>query len=153
MFYLIHVLAVLEPESQIRGVVVIMDYNNLGMKQVKALSPSFSLLLLSFIQEAMPLRLKEVHIVRQPFIFNVVWNIFKPFIKAKLSGRVSEIVFASFYWIMGFIIVLQDLSQGTYWSKGPLGICENNYSFFDHQMMFSRRNNAESGIMCDSTTP
>lgn len=66
-----------------------MDYDGLGLKQVKALTPSFSLLLLSFIQEAMPLRLKEVHMVKQPFIFNMVWAIFKPFIKEKLKNRVS----------------------------------------------------------------
>lgn len=90
IFYLIHELAVLEPESQIRGIVVIMDFKDLGMKQVKALSPSFSLLLLSFIQDAMPLRLKEIHIVQQPFIFNMVWTIFKPFIREKLKKRVSS---------------------------------------------------------------
>lgn len=90
IFFLIHELAVLEPETQIKGVVVIMDYKNLGMRQVKALSPSFSLLLLSFIQDAMPLRLKEVHMVNEPYIFNLVWNIFKPFIRDKLKKRVSH---------------------------------------------------------------
>lgn len=89
LFFLIHEAAVLEPETQVRGVVVIMDYDGLGMKQVRALSPSFSMKLLSFIQDAMPLRLKEVHMVKQPFIFNMVWTIFKPFIKEKLKNRVS----------------------------------------------------------------
>lgn len=88
LFYLIHEAAVLEPETQIKGVVVIMDYNGLGMKQVKALSPSFSMKLLSFIQDAMPLRLKEVHMVKEPFVFNLVWNIFKPFIRDKLKKRI-----------------------------------------------------------------
>ncbi|XP_018569362.1 clavesin-1 [Anoplophora glabripennis] len=88
LFYLIHEAAVLEPTTQIRGAVVIMDYNGLGLTQVKALSPSFSLKLLSFIQDAMPLRLKEVHMVKQPFIFNMVWTIFKPLIRAKLKNRI-----------------------------------------------------------------
>lgn len=88
MFYLIHEAAILEPETQIKGVVVIMDFEGLGMKQVRAFSPSFSFRLLSFIQEAMPLRLKEVHMVKQPFIFNMVWQIFKPFIKEKLGKRI-----------------------------------------------------------------
>ncbi|XP_074040139.1 retinaldehyde-binding protein 1 isoform X2 [Leptinotarsa decemlineata] len=88
MFYLIHELAVLEPETQIKGVVVIMDYNGMGMKQVKGLGPAFSLLLLSFIQDAMPLRLKEVHMVKEPFVFNMVWQIFKPFIRQKLKSRI-----------------------------------------------------------------
>jgi hypothetical protein len=87
IFYLIHLAALQEPQSQICGVVVIMDFSGLGMKQVKGLSPAFSLRLLTFIQEAMPLRLKEVHIVNQPFLFNVVWQMFKPFVKDKLKKR------------------------------------------------------------------
>ena len=42
----------------------------------------------------MPLRLKEVHIVKQPFLFNMVWQIFKPLIKEKLKKRVSFIFFS-----------------------------------------------------------
>ena len=50
IFYIIQVGALLEPETQIRGVVVILDFEGLGMKQVAQLTPSFSLRLLSFIQ-------------------------------------------------------------------------------------------------------
>jgi len=50
IFYLIHLAALQEPQSQVCGVVVIMDFKGLGMKQVKGLSPSFSLRLLTFIQ-------------------------------------------------------------------------------------------------------
>lgn len=89
IFFLIHEAAVLEPETQVRGVVVIMDFDGLSMKQVMALSPSFSMRLLGFIQDAMPLRLKEVHMVKQPFIFKMVWKIFSPFIREKLKSRVS----------------------------------------------------------------
>lgn len=39
----------------------------------------------------MPIRLKEVHIVKQPFIFNIVWKVFQPFVKEKLKARVSLI--------------------------------------------------------------
>jgi len=87
VFYLIHLAALQEVQSQICGAVVIMDFNGLGMKQVKGLTPSFSLRLLTFIQEAMPLRLKEVHFVNQPFLFNMVWQMFKPFVKEKLKNR------------------------------------------------------------------
>jgi len=87
IFYLIHLAALQEPQSQICGAVVIMDFEGLGMKQVKGLTPAFSLRLLTFIQEAMPLRLKEVHFVNQPFLFNMVWQMFKPFVKEKLKKR------------------------------------------------------------------
>jgi len=87
LFYLIHQAAMLEPATQVNGVVVIMDFDGLGLSQVKALSPAFSARLLTFIQDAMPLRLKEVHIINQPFIFNLIWTIFKPFIREKLGSR------------------------------------------------------------------
>ncbi|XP_076242878.1 retinaldehyde-binding protein 1 [Calliopsis andreniformis] len=87
LFYLVHDVAMLEPETQIFGTVVIMDFNGLSMKQVMGLTPSFSMKLLNFIQDAMPLRLKEVHIVKQPFLFNMVWQMFKPFVREKLKKR------------------------------------------------------------------
>lgn len=87
LFYLIHVAAMQEPLTQIHGTVVIMDFDGLSMKQVLGLTPSFSMKLLSFIQDAMPLRLKEVHIVKQPYLFNMVWTMFKPFIREKLKSR------------------------------------------------------------------
>ena len=87
LFYLIHDAAMLEPETQIYGTVVIMDFDGLAMKQVMGLTPSFSMKLLNFIQDAMPLRLKEVHIVKQPFLFNMVWQMFKPFVREKLKKR------------------------------------------------------------------
>lgn len=37
-----------------------MDFDGLSMKQVMGMTPSFCMKLLTFIQEAMPLRLKEV---------------------------------------------------------------------------------------------
>jgi len=40
----------------------------------------------------MPLRMKEVHIIRQPFLFNMVWPMFKQFVGDKLKKRVSKIV-------------------------------------------------------------
>ncbi|XP_055919814.1 clavesin-2 [Eupeodes corollae] len=87
MLYVVHFAAQLELESQIRGVVVMMDFDGLSMKQIKSLTPSFSKRLLMFIQDAMPLRMREVHMVKQPFIFKMVWSLFKPFVREKLNKR------------------------------------------------------------------
>uniref|UniRef100_A0A1B0AZA8 CRAL-TRIO domain-containing protein n=1 Tax=Glossina palpalis gambiensis TaxID=67801 RepID=A0A1B0AZA8_9MUSC len=88
LLYLVHIAAQLEPETQVRGAVVIMDFEGLSMKQVTALTPSFSKRLLTFIQDAMPIRLKELHFVKQPFIFKLVWSLFKPFVREKLNKRI-----------------------------------------------------------------
>ncbi|XP_043798221.1 retinaldehyde-binding protein 1 [Apis laboriosa] len=87
LFYLIHQLAMLEPETQIYGSVVIMDFEGMTMKQVMGITPSFCMRLLNFIQDAIPLRLKEIHIVKQPLLFNMVWQMIKPLVREKLKNR------------------------------------------------------------------
>lgn len=39
-------------------------------------------------QEAIPLRIKGLYIINQPFIFNMVFQIFKPFLQEKLRSRI-----------------------------------------------------------------
>ncbi|KAL7038752.1 hypothetical protein ACKWTF_009683 [Chironomus riparius] len=88
MFYMLHILAQLEKTSQICGCVVIYDFEGLGMKQIKSMSPSSIQRLLNFIQYAMPLRIKEIHFVKQPLIFEMVWALMKPFLQEKLKKRI-----------------------------------------------------------------
>ncbi|KRT81284.1 CRAL-TRIO domain containing protein [Oryctes borbonicus] len=88
ILYLIHLAALLEPETQIRGAVVVMDYKGLGMKQISAFTPAFAMKLMAFIQDAMPMRLKEVHFINNPIMFSIVWKIIKPLVKEKLSKRI-----------------------------------------------------------------
>lgn len=40
-------------------------------------------------QDGVPARVKGIHVVNQPVIFNVVFNFFKPFLREKLRSRVS----------------------------------------------------------------
>jgi hypothetical protein len=87
VLYLIQIASLVEEETQVRGAVIIIDFHGLSTKQVMAMSPSFAMTLLLYIQEAMPLRMKEVHIVRQPFLFNMVWPMFKQFVGDKLKKR------------------------------------------------------------------
>lgn len=100
ILYLVHLAAMLEPATQIKGAVVIMDYKGLGMKQVGALTPAFAMKLMSFIQDAMPLRLKEIHFVNNPMLFNIAWKIIKPLVKEKLNKRVSLVYFSSRFVIV-----------------------------------------------------
>ncbi|CAL7944014.1 unnamed protein product [Xylocopa violacea] len=80
--------AILEPTTQIAGVVVIFDMEGLTLQQTWQFSPQFAKRILDLLQEAAPLRLKNFHIVNQPYVFNMVFALFKPFIKEKLKGRI-----------------------------------------------------------------
>jgi len=51
----------------------------------------------------MPLRMKEVHIVRQPFLFNMVWPMFKQFVGDKLKKRVCITIFGVQVFICNYL--------------------------------------------------
>jgi retinaldehyde-binding protein 1 len=72
------------------GCVIIYDFEGLGMKQMSAMTPTSVKRLLDFVQFAIPIRIKEIHFVKQPFLFNMVWQIMKPFVKEKLKKRVRS---------------------------------------------------------------
>ncbi|XP_071052632.1 retinaldehyde-binding protein 1-like, partial [Onthophagus taurus] len=87
ILYLLHLAAVQEPETQVRGLVVIMDYKNFGMKQLTNFTLPYAMKLLSFMQDASVLRLKEMHFINNPKIFETAWMMIKPLLNKKLCKR------------------------------------------------------------------
>lgn len=80
--------AVLEPSTQIAGAVVIFDMDGLSLQQTWQFNPPFAKRIVDWLQDAVPLRIKNIHIVNQPYIFNVVFALFKPFLREKLKTRI-----------------------------------------------------------------
>ncbi|XP_068620962.1 alpha-tocopherol transfer protein isoform X1 [Battus philenor] len=80
--------AMLEPETQICGAVVIFDMDGLSMQQVWQFTPPFAKRIVDWLQESIPLRVKGLYIINQPYIFNMVFQLFKPFLQEKLRSRI-----------------------------------------------------------------
>ncbi|KAL1124735.1 hypothetical protein AAG570_001358 [Ranatra chinensis] len=80
--------AVLEPETQVSGAVVIFDMDGLSLQQTWQFTPPFAKRIVDWLQDAVPLRVKAIHIINQPYIFNMVFALFKPFLREKLKNRI-----------------------------------------------------------------
>ncbi|XP_014212881.1 alpha-tocopherol transfer protein-like isoform X2 [Copidosoma floridanum] len=80
--------AMLEPTTQIAGAIVIFDMDGLSMQQTMQFTPPFAKRIVDWLQDAVPLRIKNIHIINQPYIFNMVFALFKPFLREKLKSRI-----------------------------------------------------------------
>ncbi|XP_003707800.2 alpha-tocopherol transfer protein-like isoform X1 [Megachile rotundata] len=80
--------AMLEPSTQIAGAIVIFDMDGLSLQQTWQFNPPFAKRIVDWLQDAMPLRIKNIHIVNQPYVFNMVFALFKPFLREKLKSRI-----------------------------------------------------------------
>lgn len=80
--------AMIEPETQVHGAVVIFDMDGLSLQQTWQFTPQFAKRIVDWLQDAVPLRIKAIHIVNQPKIFQVVFALFKPFLREKLRNRI-----------------------------------------------------------------
>lgn len=78
----------LEPKTQICGAVVIFDMDGLSLQQAWQFTPPFAKRIVDLLQDAVSLRIKGVHVIDQPKIFNMVFALFKPFLREKLRSRI-----------------------------------------------------------------
>ena len=81
--------AMMEPTTQITGAVIIFNLEGFSLQQAMQVTPSFAKTLVDLLQEAVPLRIKNIHVVNEPYIINMVFKLFKPFLKEKIRSRVS----------------------------------------------------------------
>ncbi|KAJ8911533.1 hypothetical protein NQ315_005903, partial [Exocentrus adspersus] len=78
-------IAMLEPKTQLAGAHVIIDLTGLSLVHICQFSPQTAKLILDWVQDCAPVRLKGIHLINQPYIFNMLYQIFKPFMGEKLK--------------------------------------------------------------------
>uniref|UniRef100_A0A182SLW3 CRAL-TRIO domain-containing protein n=1 Tax=Anopheles maculatus TaxID=74869 RepID=A0A182SLW3_9DIPT len=77
----------LEPQSQVLGGIGIMDLEGLSYNHAWNLTPSVAQKMLALLATSMPLRTSQIHIVNQGWMFDTVFQIFKPFLTDKMRQR------------------------------------------------------------------
>ncbi|XP_028137300.1 alpha-tocopherol transfer protein-like [Diabrotica virgifera virgifera] len=77
-----------EAETQVAGIVVILDMAGLSLQHAKFFTPYYAKKMVELVQETFPLRFKGFHIVNEPFYFDAVVAVLKPFLKDKIRKRI-----------------------------------------------------------------
>lgn len=80
-----------EPETQIAGLAILLDMNGLSLNHAKFFTPYYAKKMVELVQETFPLRFKGFHVVNEPFYFDAVMAVLKPFLKEKIRKRVTHI--------------------------------------------------------------
>uniref|UniRef100_A0A182Q7X3 CRAL-TRIO domain-containing protein n=1 Tax=Anopheles farauti TaxID=69004 RepID=A0A182Q7X3_9DIPT len=77
-----------EPETQLHGVVFIVNFDKLSLSHIGQFPPKFVKTVVDHGQKNSPYRIKGIHIVNNARMFNMLFKIFKPFLGKKWSQRI-----------------------------------------------------------------
>lgn len=74
-------------ETQVNGVVILVDYAGVGLSQASNPGPLLAKKVVGILQDGFPIRIKAVNIINEPRIFKGIFAIIKPFLKEKMAER------------------------------------------------------------------
>ncbi|KAK6492100.1 clavesin-1 [Huso huso] len=77
-----------DPELQINGFILIIDWSNFSFKQASKLTPTILKLAIEGLQDSFPARFGGIHFVNQPWYIHALYTIIKPFLKDKTRKRI-----------------------------------------------------------------
>jgi alpha-tocopherol transfer protein len=78
--------------------VVLLDMSGLGFAHARYLSPHLAKRTVEVVQEAFPMRFKAFHVLHEPFYFDAILAMLKPFLKDKIRRRVSVLKWTGSKW-------------------------------------------------------
>lgn len=74
-------------ETQIRGVVGVFDLKGFNISHLAHFTPFFIKKLAHIVEDCYPSRLKAVHVLNNPYFYELLYAMIKPFMKSKLAQR------------------------------------------------------------------
>ncbi|CAB3377130.1 Hypothetical predicted protein [Cloeon dipterum] len=77
-----------DQQTQMAGLIVIVDWTGFSLKHTSALSPKALKLMLEGLQDAFPARFKAIHMVGQPWYLEAALSVIKPFLKEKTRNKI-----------------------------------------------------------------
>jgi len=80
--------AILDPVTQVTGIVAVMDMNGFGLTHLRYCPPNHLKKVVALIQDCFPARFKAIHFVNEPAIFSVLFGLVRPFLSQKLQNRI-----------------------------------------------------------------
>ncbi|XP_066142207.1 clavesin-2-like isoform X3 [Euwallacea fornicatus] len=81
-------LAIMEPRAQILGGIGLFDLSNLTLQQAYYMTPSLAHKIVQVLVTSFPMKIHAIHIVFQPWIFDIVYRVFQPFITGPMKNRI-----------------------------------------------------------------
>lgn len=81
-------LAILEQRAQILGGIAMFDLGNLSMQQAWYITPSMASKIVQIMVTSFPMKIQAIHIVNQSWVFDMAYNVFKPFLDEKMKARI-----------------------------------------------------------------
>jgi len=77
-----------EQKSQISGIVAIVDMEGFGWEHIMQLSVEYVRNVVSLVQNSFPIRFREIHIINESYMFDIIYALVKPFLSDKIKNRI-----------------------------------------------------------------
>ncbi|KAL6433096.1 hypothetical protein ACFW04_006396 [Cataglyphis niger] len=81
-------LGILEPRAQIMGGILIFDLKDITIQHAWTVTPQVASMMLSLMVTAFPIKIHELHILHQSWIFDTIFAVFKPLIDTNMRNRI-----------------------------------------------------------------
>ncbi|XP_061707563.1 alpha-tocopherol transfer protein-like [Cydia pomonella] len=81
-------LGMMEPASQILGAHAIFDLEDIGLHHAWQVTPAIASKIVKLLGSCFPANTHAIHVINHTWVFDKIYNIFKPFLNAEMRSRI-----------------------------------------------------------------